>query len=249
MINSIPSKINNNHRVAIFDIDNTLTIYESKDIKCPGAIRDVQPSWPSGKSGTTQTVIDVLRECDKNHFFIAIATAEAGNDAYSQEQKDFIHFLGKKAGFHDNFTNIPMNSLFGTDDWFNSALFQNTCTILGYNQNNYKQSSFCIKEPCEFSTSKIPHFMNILNSLHIPPTRYNQSIVFDDSIHNLTDAAKIGLQTCQASLSCGGQECQGGCGLEPSSIQLIRNQPILSPAADGSYLSGLSAYHNDKCSF
>lgn len=246
MIGSLQPQINNTFKVAIFDIDNTLTIYESDDRKCSRAIRDVQPVWPYGSSGTTQTVLDVLKECDNNNFHIAIATAETGDGAYDKQQKDFLFSLGQKSGLH-NKANIKFNSLFGTEEWINSSLFQNTCTVLGYNQHNYNQSSFCRKEPCEFSTSKIPHYMNILNFLNIPPTRYHQSIVFDDSVQNLADASKIGLQTCQASLSCGGHECQGGCGLEPSSIDLIRNQPRLSH--DGTYFKALSSYNDKKCNF
>ena len=237
----------NTHRVAIFDIDNTLTIYESKDFKCDNALRDFQPVWPSGLSGTTQTVVDVFSECDKNNFYIAIATAETGDNAYAEKQRQFIYSIAEKAGLHKR-ANVPFNGMVGTKEWMSTPLFQNSCSVLGYNKNNYCDSIYCRKEPCEFSVSKIPHYINILNYLEIPPTRYHQSIVFDDSVQNLYDAHTLGLQTTQASLSCGGVECQRACGIEPGSIELIRNQPRLSPAGNGSYLGTQSYYHPDQCS-
>jgi hypothetical protein len=216
------NQIDNNNKVAIFDVDNTLTIYETDKIKCPNAIRDVQPVWPNGSSGTTQTIIDVLRECDKNGYHIAIATRETGNIAYSEQQQKFFHSLGQKAGLHRN-ASIYLNSIFGTREWLDTPLFQNSCTILGFNRYNYTKTVYCRERPCVFAVSKQPSFINILNYLNIPPTRYNQCIVFDDGIQNLNDARALGLKTCQASLSCGGTECAGGCGLEPNAITLLRN--------------------------
>ena len=101
--------------------------------------------------------------------------------------------------------------------------------ISDFNLKNTQLYTSC--EPC-------PMCLSAIYWSHIEKIFYGNTRI---------DAAKIGLQTCQASLSCGGQECQGGCGLEPSSIDLIRNQPRLSPG--GSDFKALSSYNDNKCSF
>lgn len=244
------SVIRNNNKVCIFDIDNTLTIYEHLDSNknvsriCAKHITSVKPAWPK-QSGTTQYIIDTLRACDSKGFHIAIATAEAGKNAWSREQEQFLTFLGDKAGLRSSI--IPENTIFGTFEWMDTPLYQNSCTALGYNRSNYCESVYCRDEPCEFSVTKIPSYMNILNYLKIDPNRYNQSIMFDDSLQNLTDANTLGLQTCQASPICGGVECRGGCGVPKSCIELINNQPVQKPTDTGTSTFTLPQYHPDKC--
>ena len=235
-----------NRKVCIFDIDNTLTIYENEKIICPGRITTPLPVWPT-QSGTTEHIINTLKTCDQQGFVLAIATAEAGSGAWSQKQEIFLTSLGKLAGLHDGAV-VPENRTFGTYQWMDSPLYQNSCTALGYNRYNYCESVYCRNEPCEFGISKIPSFMNILNYLRIDPNNYNKSIVFDDGLSNLTDATRLGLQVCQASPGCGGQECKGGCGIPETCMNLVLQQPPAQPRDGTPMPFRLNQYHPDSCS-
>lgn len=235
-----------NRKVCIFDIDNTLTIYEKEGSRCPGRITTPLPIWPT-QSGTTQHVVDTLRSCDQQGFILAIATAEAGSGAWSKKQELFLTSLAKLADLPEKAV-VPENRNFGSYAWMDSPLYQNSCTALGYNRYNYCESAFCRDEPCEFSVSKIPSFMNILNYLKIDPNNYNKSIVFDDGLTNLTDATKLGLQVCQASPGCGGQECRGGCGIPASCMNLVMQQPPSQPRSGTPTPFKLNQYHPDSCS-
>ena len=232
----------NKEKTCIFDIDNTLTVYKKSphSTQCPGLI-NATPNWPSD-SGTTESVVNALKACDEGGFTISIATAETGDGAWSEAQHTFLLMLAAKAGLENS--KNQYNKDFGKHHWMRSPLFQNSCTALGYTRDNYSESIYCRTEPCEFGVSKIPSYMNILNHLKIDPNRYNESIMFDDGLPNLTDAYKLGLQVCQASPECGGQECKGGCGVPASCIPLIKNQPRLQPRETDTLFT-LEQYHPD----
>ena len=194
-------------KVCIFDIDNTLTHGQKATRKscCINGkncmVDNVQPAWPTSNSGTTTYVQDAIKNCKKNGYEVAIATAESGNESINSQQKKFI------------------KSLFPNSIIYNTPLYQNSCTAQGYNGScsGPGPGPACCNNEYKDKTNM---YINIMNHLKIDPVDYNKSIVFDDDTSNLATAEGLGFNTCQASQKCGGSYCDNGCGVTRSCSEL-----------------------------
>ncbi len=69
----------------------------------------------------------------------------------------------------------------------------------------------------------------IMNYNNIEPKEWENSILFDDAMSNLSMASVFSnlaedgtdIKTCQASPNCGGEYCDTGCGLPRGCLNLI----------------------------
>jgi hypothetical protein len=185
-------------RACLFDIDNTLThgANASQAACCAGGTScfvDSPPPAWPAHSGTNTYVREIVSLCREKGFAIGVTTAESGKDALNPTQKAFI------------------DSTVGPGIYASFA-YQNSCTVI--------TQPWCKENPYN---DKTVMYINMMNAYNIPPSEWQNSIVFDDLEANLVTARGLGFRTCRASPSCGGEYCSTGCGLERDCLVILQD--------------------------
>lgn len=197
---------NQQPKVCIFDIDNTLTVGAKHSCRLSAA--SVPPAWPEN-SGTTDAVRASVRACYDAGFKIGIASAESKPEETNAQQLAFLRSLDPS----------PDQPVVFTDDFFASPALQGAWTVLA---------------PIDADKEFLPNFgggvgakqamyLNILRHYDAPMACYGKSAVFDDQMENLCAAHSLGLKTFQASPECGGIYCDRGCGITEDTVKAIQN--------------------------
>jgi len=192
-------------RVAIFDIDNTLTV--AADHQACTTLPGPEPAWPVKGSGTTQAVLKALRAADDAGFKIALASAESWNQQYNDAQRSFLRNLLQDAGIKDS----PL----GTE------AEQSAFNLISGATPHSKDTAFAATDGGALGM-KEAMFLNILKAYDVPYGCFHNSVVIDDQTENLCAAHALGLQTIQSSPSCAGSYCTRGCGITPATADILK---------------------------
>jgi hypothetical protein len=190
-------------RVAIFDIDNTLTVGADHDEEaCPVLGDHPAPNWPTNGSGTTRAVVDAVQAARDSGYKLAIASAESYDEQDNPKQREFLE------------------SIFGQDGILGTPAEQSSYSLLAPSDAD-KDVAFSASDGGAFGM-KEPMITNIMKHYGVTSACWHRSVLIDDQMENNAAAHALGLKTIQSSPECGGVYCQWGCGISPQTASIIK---------------------------
>lgn len=191
-------------RVAIFDIDSTLTVGADHDERVCPVLPGPRPSWPA-RSGTTQDVKNAIATAHSSGYKLAVASAESYSQQYNAEQRAFL------------------KELFGDFGILGTPAEQSSYNLLAQTRANRDVTFSASDGGLGARGMKQAMILNIMQHYGVPPMCFHNSVLIDDEMENNATAHFLGLKTVQASPECGGVYCSRGCGITPNTASVLRS--------------------------